>query len=140
MSPASNLLSSESSDSFKFPKLNGSNYASWVSHMKSALQSKYLWLIVTGDEECLPDAAADAKERVGFNSRPLLHAAGVLGFWFIPRISYPPVKSAMNHELGLRLDCKRGYFSAKPNRKTSSYCQTVSLRDSPIIIARFDLP
>jgi hypothetical protein len=63
MGPASNnLLNSETSDSFKFPKLNGSNHASWVGHMKYALQSKYLWLIVTGGEECPPEATADAKE------------------------------------------------------------------------------
>jgi gag-polypeptide of LTR copia-type len=66
MSPASDLLGS-SSDAFKFPKLTGMNYQSWSGHMKSALQSKYLWLIVTGDEDCPPDAsttATDAEKRV----------------------------------------------------------------------------
>ena len=62
MSPASDLLTSPSTDAFKFPKLNGTNYASWSGHMKSALQSKYLWLIVTGEEDCPPEAAADAKD------------------------------------------------------------------------------
>src|SRR5271154_3005083 len=62
MGPASDLLNSSSSDAFKFPKLNGSNYASWSGHMKSALQSKYLWLIVTGDEDCPTDAAVNAKD------------------------------------------------------------------------------
>jgi len=62
MSPASNLLESSSSDAFKFSKLNGMNYAMWSGHMKSALQSKYLWLIVTGDEDCPPEVGADASE------------------------------------------------------------------------------
>jgi len=54
MSPASDLLSMSSpsySESFKFPKLNGSNYPTWNIHMQSALQSRLFWLIVTGDEE-----------------------------------------------------------------------------------------
>jgi hypothetical protein len=62
MSPVSNLLGSGSSDVFKFEKLNGSNYSSWSGHMKSALQSRYLWLIVTGDEDCPPEADSSAKE------------------------------------------------------------------------------
>src|SRR5262245_11811175 len=62
MGPASDLLTSPSNDAFKFPKLNGTNYSSWSGYMKSALQSKYLWLIVTGDEDRPPDAAADAKD------------------------------------------------------------------------------
>ena len=65
MGPASKLLSFSSSDAFKFPKLTGSNYVSWSGNMKSALQSKYLWLIVTGDKDCLPEpnAAATASEK-----------------------------------------------------------------------------
>jgi hypothetical protein len=31
--------------------------------MKSALQSKYLWLVVTGDEECPPNASTGANDR-----------------------------------------------------------------------------
>jgi len=65
MGPASDSLTSMS-DAFKFPKLNGSNYASWSGHMKSALQSKFLWLVVTGDEDCPPEAdakATDAEKR-----------------------------------------------------------------------------
>src|ERR1700731_4447206 len=48
-----------SGDAFKFPKLNGQNYASWSVHMQSVLQSKYLWLVVKGTETCPPgpDAA-----------------------------------------------------------------------------------
>ena len=61
MSPASDLLNS-SSDAFKFAKLNGTNYPSWVGHMKAALQSKYLWLIITGDESCPPEAAPTASD------------------------------------------------------------------------------
>ena len=58
MSPVSDLLKmsgSTSSEAFKFPKLNGTNYPSWQGDMKSALQAKYLWMIVTGDEECPPE-------------------------------------------------------------------------------------
>jgi len=62
MSPVSGLLGSGSSEAFKFEKLNGSNYQSWAGHMKSALQSKFLWLIVTGDEECPPDADPSLKD------------------------------------------------------------------------------
>jgi hypothetical protein len=51
MGPTHDLLTSPSSDAFKFLKLTGTNYASW-GHMKSALQSKHLWLIVSGDEDC----------------------------------------------------------------------------------------
>ena len=52
--PASGLLNaalSGSGDAFKFTKLNGKNYVLWAEHMKATLQSHYLWLIVTGDEE-----------------------------------------------------------------------------------------
>ena len=42
--------SGSSNDAFKFPKLNGENYAIWYQHMQSSLQARYLWLIVTGDE------------------------------------------------------------------------------------------
>ena len=62
MSPGSDLLGGGMSDAFKFPKLNGSNYSSWSGHMKSALQSKFLWLIVTGEEEQVPEAPRDAKD------------------------------------------------------------------------------
>jgi hypothetical protein len=41
---------SSSYEAFKFPKLNGQNYATWAVHMQSALQSKYLWLVVKGTE------------------------------------------------------------------------------------------
>jgi hypothetical protein len=62
MSPASDLLnmSSSSSESFKFPKLGGSNYPAWSMHMQSALQSRERWLIITGDEEVLekPNSAS----------------------------------------------------------------------------------
>ncbi|KAF8585982.1 hypothetical protein K439DRAFT_1615554 [Ramaria rubella] len=37
--------------SFKFVKLNSSNYNLWSEYMKASLQAKYLWLIVSGDEE-----------------------------------------------------------------------------------------
>jgi len=39
------------SDTFHFPKLNGSNYNSWAASMKSALQSRFLWLYVNGEED-----------------------------------------------------------------------------------------
>ncbi len=42
--------SGSSHEAFKFPKLTGENYATWCQHMQAALQSRYLWLIVTGDE------------------------------------------------------------------------------------------
>jgi len=41
------------SDTLHFPKLNGSNYDSWTTSMKSALQSRFLWLYVN-DEEDMP--------------------------------------------------------------------------------------
>src|ERR1700719_3411955 len=37
-------------DSLRFTKLNGQNYATWAIHMRSALQSKYLWALVKGKE------------------------------------------------------------------------------------------
>ena len=55
MSPASDLLES-SSNVFKFAKLNGMNYPTWSGSMKSALQSKYLWLIIASNKECPPEA------------------------------------------------------------------------------------
>jgi len=61
MSPDSDLLNmSSSSESFKFPKLGGSNYPAWSVHMQSVLQSRERWLIVTGDEEALekPNSAS----------------------------------------------------------------------------------
>ena len=39
------------SDTLHFPKLNGSNYNSWAASMKSALQSRFLWLYVNGEED-----------------------------------------------------------------------------------------
>jgi len=39
------------SDTLHFPKLNGSNYNSWATSMKSALQSRFLWLYVNGEED-----------------------------------------------------------------------------------------
>src|ERR1700731_238697 len=39
-------------DALCFPKLNGQNYASWAVHMRSTLQSKYLWSVVKGKEVC----------------------------------------------------------------------------------------
>jgi hypothetical protein len=42
------------SEAFKFAKLKGANYSTWANHMQSALQSKYLWLIVKSTETCLP--------------------------------------------------------------------------------------
>lgn len=55
MSPASDLVtmsSSTSSDSFRFARLTGANYTEWATNMKSALQSKYLWLVTDGREPC----------------------------------------------------------------------------------------
>jgi hypothetical protein len=72
MGPASDLLSSSSSDAFKFVKLNGMNYSSWSGHMKSALQSKYLWLIVMGDEDCPLDVdptTKEAEKRIAWKDR-----------------------------------------------------------------------
>jgi len=39
------------SDTLHFPKLNGSNYDSWTTSMKSALQSCFLWLYINGEED-----------------------------------------------------------------------------------------
>jgi len=54
------MASTSLSDSFRFTKLNGSNYAIWCQHMKATLQARYLWLVVSGDET-KPTAPADAK-------------------------------------------------------------------------------
>src|ERR1700731_1563996 len=56
------LLNATPSEASKFPKLSGSNYQSWSGHMKSALQSKYLWLIITGEEECPPEPETTTPE------------------------------------------------------------------------------
>src|ERR1700731_4473985 len=45
-------------DTFRFPKLNSQNYTNWSVHMKSILQAKYLWLVVTGTKTC-PERPAD---------------------------------------------------------------------------------
>ena len=52
MGPADRLGSS--SEAFKFPKLNGENYGEWKTHMKAALQTKYLWIIVSGAHKAPP--------------------------------------------------------------------------------------
>jgi hypothetical protein len=52
MSPVSDQLEMSSSEAFKFPKLKENNYSMWVGKMQSALQSKYLWLVVKGIEIC----------------------------------------------------------------------------------------
>jgi hypothetical protein len=54
MSPAHELLDMSTAEAFKFAKLKGANYSTWANHMQSALQSKYLWLIVKGTEICPP--------------------------------------------------------------------------------------
>jgi hypothetical protein len=54
MSPAHELLYMSTAEVFKFAKLKGANYSTWANHMQSALQSKYLWLIVKGTETCPP--------------------------------------------------------------------------------------
>jgi hypothetical protein len=54
MSSAHELLDMSTSEAFKFTKLKGANYSTWADHMQSALQSKYLWLIVKGTETCPP--------------------------------------------------------------------------------------
>src|ERR1700730_13800561 len=58
MRPGNGQLDSTAMDAFRFPKLNGQNYANWSVHMKSVLQAKYLWLVVTGTETC-PERPAD---------------------------------------------------------------------------------
>jgi hypothetical protein len=55
MSPESEPLKMLStSEAFVITKLKGTNYAMWADHMQSALQAKYLWLIVKGTEMCPP--------------------------------------------------------------------------------------
>ena len=61
LGPAADFLganSLSSSDAFKFPKLTGSNFAEWEEPMKAALQARYLWLVVSGDETCPAKPAA----------------------------------------------------------------------------------
>jgi hypothetical protein len=55
MSPESEPLKMLStSEAFVFTKLKRTNYVTWADHMQSALQAKYLWLIVKGTEMCPP--------------------------------------------------------------------------------------
>src|SRR3984893_6627545 len=58
MRPSHGQLDWATMDAFRFPKLNGQNYANWSVHMKSILQAKYLWLVVMGTETC-PERPAD---------------------------------------------------------------------------------
>ena len=58
MRPGNGQLDSATMDAFRFPKLNGQNYANWSIHMQSVLQAKYLWLVITGVEIC-PAKPAD---------------------------------------------------------------------------------
>ena len=39
------------SDILHFPKLNGSNYNSWATSMRSALQLQFLWLYINGEKD-----------------------------------------------------------------------------------------
>src|SRR5436853_2126137 len=57
--PIKMSFASVSQDAFKFPKLNGQNYAIWSIHMQSLLQSRFLWLVVKGTEECPPTLSAN---------------------------------------------------------------------------------
>jgi hypothetical protein len=64
MSPESEPLEmSSTSEAFVFTKLKGTNYATWVDHMQSTLQAKYLWLIVKGTEMCPPAPPAKRPTR-----------------------------------------------------------------------------
>ena len=62
MGPVDGPMAQSESNAFKFPKLNGENYSLWDEHMQAALQSRFLWLIVSGMETCpaLPTGAAAA--------------------------------------------------------------------------------
>jgi hypothetical protein len=53
-----------SSEAFKFPKLKGNNYSTWAGNIQSALQFKYLWLVVKGTEICptAPTATISASQ------------------------------------------------------------------------------
>ncbi len=44
--------SESTSETLHFPKLSGTNYNSWSDNMKAALQARYLWLFIKGDEVC----------------------------------------------------------------------------------------
>jgi hypothetical protein len=52
------------------------------------------------------------KEWVGSSQiRGLCYKRGVwVSFWFNPSVSYPPIKFATNHELGVRLGLQAGIF------------------------------
>src|ERR1700675_1278411 len=63
MSPGRDYLNMSSSESFKFPKLKGSNYSTWADHMQAALQAKYLWLLVKGTEPCPAEPPANKPEK-----------------------------------------------------------------------------
>jgi hypothetical protein len=55
--------SSDKSHAFKYQKLNGQNYTIWAEHMQAVLQSRYLWLIISGREPC-PEVLGDTKPQL----------------------------------------------------------------------------
>ena len=59
MGPLSIYTRDSSSETLRFPKLNGSNYHVWSDNMKAALQVRLLWLFVKGLEICSSKPSAD---------------------------------------------------------------------------------
>jgi transposase InsO family protein len=54
MGPATDSDVGSTSETLRFPKLNGDNYHSWADNMKAALQAKSLWGVVSAREHCPP--------------------------------------------------------------------------------------
>src|ERR1700731_3990386 len=61
MRPAEGSQEMSTGEHIRFAKLNGQNYATWAIHMRSVLQSKYLWSLIKGKEVCpaTPTGSAD---------------------------------------------------------------------------------
>ena len=70
MGPDSVYARDSSSETLRFPKLNGTNYHVWSDNMKAALQARLLWLFVKSLEECPPKLSSGPP--IDIDNKPLI--------------------------------------------------------------------
>jgi len=87
MGPLSVYTQDSSSETLRFPKLNGSNYHVWSDNMKAALQARLLWLFVEGLEICPSkpsmDPPVDSSTR-----KPVLVSSAAYKEWIAEKKEY----------------------------------------------------
>ena len=86
MGPAGTYVRESSSETFHFPKLNGTNYHVWSDNMKAALQACLLWLFVEGLEDCPPKPSLT--HSLGTDNKPLITTSPEYKDWIVSKRDY----------------------------------------------------